>query len=342
MGIKKKGKDYYLDYSTYEINDKGERERRRHQEKIGPSLALAEAILRKKLLEITEEKYFPQAPGKPHVMLRDFIERYMAESRATKSRKMQLVDHNSTRHLAERLGDLALHTITPGDVQQYVQARLEEVSPSSVNREISCLKTMLNRAVTWELLEVNQLARVKKLPEPPERIRYLSKDEVKRLISHCLTHMVPIVWCALFTGMRKMEILGLTWADVDLEKRFIFVRYPTQSKKQGRLVPVGKRLFKILTELPRKNEFVFGGLKDIKKGFASACRKAKIKDFRFHDLRHTAASWMAMEGVPLPAMQKILGHAKIEMTMRYVQLSDELLRKAIDTLENTLAPDMDF
>ncbi len=337
MGIVKKGKDYYIQYSLYVVNEDGEKERVQKQEKIGPSRQLAEAAHQKRLLERTEQKFFPREEKKKPITLSDFIPRYMANSKLTKSPKMQDVDYNSTRHLEKHLGDEYLHAITPGKVQEYIEKRLKEVSPSSTNRDISCLKTMLNRAVEWELLEANPVAKVKKLLEPPERIRYLMKEEIIRLLACCIAHLVPIVQMALWTGMRKGEIMRLKWCNVDMKNRMIQVKYPTRSKKQGRIVPIGKKLLKVLEGLTKDHEFVFRGLKDPKKGFKAACRKAGIQDFRFHDLRHTAASWMIMAGVNIVAVQKILGHAKIEMTLRYVQLNEETLRQAVETLENELA-----
>jgi integrase len=85
--------------------------------------------------------------------------------------------------------------------------------PTTVNKEVALLKAMLNRAIAWGLLDTNPILRVKKLPEPEGRVRYLAPEEIERLLAACPPHLRPIVVCALHTGMRRGEILGLTCGD---------------------------------------------------------------------------------------------------------------------------------
>lgn len=215
-------------------------------------------------------------------------------------------------------------------------------SAATCNRELACLKGMLNKAVAWGFLEKNPAANVKLLPEPRGRTRYLSVEGAGKLLNVCPSHLRPIVLCALETGMRRGEILNLRWEDVDLKNGPMYIG----ETKTGasRHVPMSERLRRTLQKLPRRlgTDYVFVGRKglgedgapfrDVNSSFERACSKAVIEHFRFHDLRHTAASHMVMAGVPLRTVGEILGHKTSSMTERYAHLSPEHKRKAVESL----------
>jgi integrase len=122
------------------------------------------------------------------------------------------------------------------------------ISPTTVNKEVALLKAMLNKAITWRYLDVNPLRTVKRLPEPDGRLRYLDTDEIDRLLAACPPHMHPIVICALHTGMRRGEILGLTWDRVDMKQRFLHL-VKTKTRK-ARTIPINDPLMEALRHLP--------------------------------------------------------------------------------------------
>lgn len=166
--------------------------------------------------------------------------------------------------------------------------------------------------------------------------------EAGRLLETCSPHVFPIVLCALETGMRRGEILGLRWEDVDLERRILYVG----ETKTGipRHVPISSRLAEVLRYRAGNGlgEYVFAGapgigkrgrpFHDVRTAFENACRRAGIAGFRFHDLRHTAASHMVMAGVPIKVVGEILGHATVSMTERYSHLLPEHKLRAVDML----------
>jgi integrase len=256
----------------------------------------------------------------------------------------------SDRHRIETLKSQfrgsTLTEITPDRVDRYRSERLttkrtgrsSPISPTTVNKEVALLKAMLNRAIVWGLLATNPILRVKKLPEPEGRVRYLEAEEIERLLAACPPHLGPIVVCALHTGMRRGEILGLTWERVDMENRMIRVT-GTKSGK-SRSIPINDPLFEELRRLPRhlKTDYVFWNHEtetrfvSIKKAWATTLRKVGIANFRFHDLRHTFASYVQMGLGDLRATQVLLGHADPRMTQRYAHLSDERLREAVRAL----------
>jgi len=217
---------------------------------------------------------------------------------------------------------------------------------ASVNREMAVLKHMLNKAVEWGMLEVNPFRKGSSLmlKENNKRMRFLSEGEVAALLRESPDHLRPIVQTALLTGMRSGEILTLTWDQV---RDGIIYLTETKSNK-GRQIPVNGSLEIILKELRRRyqlrSSYVFckedgSRYGSVKTAFGSACRRAGITGFRFHDLRHTFASHMVMAGVDMKTLQEILGHADIKMTMRYAHLSPGHLREAVQAVNHLVRTD---
>jgi integrase len=179
---------------------------------------------------------------------------------------------------------------------------------------------------------------VKCLKEPPGRLRYLTGEEMDALVGACSPHLRPIVLTALHTGMRKSEILGLTWQEIDFGVRTITVHHTKNNER--RVIPMNRTLYEELRQLPRHlhSPYVFCNEQgerydEVKRSFNTACRKAGIIDFRFHDLRHTFASHLIMNDISLKAIQTLLGHKDIRMTLRYTHLSGEHLQAAVGILD---------
>ncbi len=214
-------------------------------------------------------------------------------------------------------------------------------SDARVNREMAVLKHMLNKAVEWEMLEVSPFKRGKSLMfrENNCRLRFLSDEEIEALLDTCAPYRRSIVETALLTGMRLGEILNLKWEQIINGKIYL---QNTKSNKPSQ-IPISNRLAQVFKELRRKNQLrfphVFCGprgepYKDIRGGFNSACRKAGITNFRFHDLRHTFASHLVMRGMTLKAVMELLGHSDIKMTMRSAQLAPGHLEDAVNALND--------
>jgi integrase len=200
---------------------------------------------------------------------------------------------------------------------------------------------MLNKAVEWGMLEVSPFKRGKSLmfKENNERLRFLTEEEIKPLLSACLPHLRPIVETALLTGMRAGELLSLRWDQI--VNGMIYLK-DTKSNKP-RQIPISERLEQVLKEVRRRHQlkspYIFcnkegNRFNDLRASFKSACRKTGIVDFRFHDLRHTFASHMVMRGVGLRAVQELLGHCDMKLTMRYAHLAPGHLRDSINVLND--------
>ena len=216
------------------------------------------------------------------------------------------------------------------------------VTPSTVNRELAILRHLLRLAEEW-----GYIAKVPKIRlgrEPEGRLRFLAEDEIPRLLAACEAkaakspYLLPVVTVALHTGMRKGEILGLTWERVDFARGVLQLEHTKSGRR--REVPMNRAVDDALAGLPgpkaegcvfRKRDGRAWG--NIRTAFEDACREAKVDNFRFHDLRHTCASWLVMKGRSLKEVQEILGHREFTMTLRYAHLSPDRLRDAVASLE---------
>jgi integrase len=181
--------------------------------------------------------------------------------------------------------------------------------------------------------------------QPPVNDRFLSHDEVRRLVKAArpFPHIRAFVTLSLCTAARQSALLELTWGRVDLKRRIIHLALgddEDEARKARARVPINRRAFRYLTVMQRQAtcpyiiEWGSDRVRSVKKGFAAACRAAKLKGVTPHTLRHTAASWMAMAGVPMFEISKYLGHSDMRITVRrYAHLSPEYLQEAAKSLD---------
>jgi len=247
------------------------------------------------------------------------------------------------RKLSGYFGKKYLTDFTVLDVEQMQSDIIRQgLSVAYANRLTATVKRMFTKASDWELVDESVLKRIRKiklLRGEIKRLRYLSDDEAERLVNNCDKSIKNIVITALNTGMRKSEILRLTWDRVDLKNRVILLDKTKNGER--REIPINDTLYQTLSDIIRnlKTDFVFYNpetLKpfvDIKRSFGAALKKSHILDFHFHDLRHTFASRLAMAGADLPTIQKLLGHKTINMTLRYAHLSNVHLKDAVSMLD---------
>lgn len=250
------------------------------------------------------------------------------------------------KQLVNKFGNLPLRRFSTMLVEQYQTERMQNGNkPATVNRFLATLKHMFTKAVDWNMVEENTLKgirKVKLLQENNKRLRFLSEEECNRLLDSCDSHLKPIVLTAMNTGMRKAEILNLHWDQVDLKHGFILLDITKNGER--RELPINDPLREMLQGQMRRLDapVVFYDpksgqpYKDIKHSFTSACRRAGIKDFHFHDLRHTFASHMVMGGVDLATIKDLLGHKTLSMTLRYAHLAHSHKVKAVDILAQRL------
>ena len=246
------------------------------------------------------------------------------------------------RNWVARLGDRRLDQVLPSDIEQVRSERLNTVEPATINRELAFLKRVYNVAINDGLCDQNPVSKVKFQRENNARVRYLSEEEESRLKAELGDEHWPKIDLAIHTGLRQAEQFGLRWSDIDFQQRVITVR---QSKSgRARRVVMNETAVRILRDLPsrQRSEFVFpsrGGTTSMdahnfaNRVFRPALGRARIDDFRWHDLRHTFASRLVILGASLRAVQEEMGHATILMTMRYSHLSVEQRLKTVRLLD---------
>ena len=299
----------------------------------------------KRLIERRKEALegiVPTPRAKP-IGLKAFLDEYaqhVAHQRGVHTKHLHI------QHLTRILGNPPIHTLTVKVLERYRDIRRSEgVGPATINRELATIKHALTKAASWKLIKKEQreeLKGVQKDKEPPGRLRYLTnQEEEDRLLEGCRGRFKALVIIALHTGMRRGELLRLTWEDVDLEQGFIHI--PQTKSGERRTLPMNETVWRVLTTLRVRHDIPwvfhddegrqYGYIRNI---FLWACKRAKIRDFRFHDLRHTFASRLVMNGSPLATVSQLLGHKSILMTMRYAHLSPQHRMEAVRSLDKNM------
>jgi integrase len=247
-------------------------------------------------------------------------------------------------HLRPFFGDkTTLASIRRADVQKYITHRSGEVSPASIVKELNVLKHLLGLAVEWELIPANPAHGIKAPRVPAGRVRYLQPGELRSVLEACPEWLRPIAGLAVATGMRRGEVLGLRWLDVDLKGGRIML--PQTKNGEGRIVYLNVLAQQALASVSREDakptDYIFTGEsitpENVSLAFLRTCRGVNISDFCFHDLRHTAASWMRMRGADIHTVALILGHKDLRMAARYQHLSPAFLSDAVMLLDGAFA-----
>jgi len=222
-------------------------------ERIGPNKEAAEQRLREVLKARTEGRHINKSAD-AKTKFKDLAARYL-ELPEVKAKRSYDRDKRSLKLLLPFFGDKLLKDIKPGTVEAYRQRRLGEPSgrtpstltaPATVNRELACFKTIFSKAIKNGKAERNPAVGVRQLKENNERDRILSPEEYDRLLAHCPAHLKPVVKVAYHSGMRKSEILNLTWGKVDLKEGFIRLQADDTKTREARSIPLSPELMEML------------------------------------------------------------------------------------------------
>ncbi|MBI4231201.1 MAG: site-specific integrase [Planctomycetes bacterium] len=314
---------------------------RRHREKAARTRELATQVRRKRLDEVDRQKAglgllaadltFP-------VLIRKYRESVLPKKSPTTIRREEEI----LPRLEATFGDRRLLQVTQEDVEAFQSRRKDQVSAATVNREMIVLRRLLSKAVEWRYLWDSPARRVKQLREQNRPFRYLTREEADTLVAACVGHVRVVVLVALHSGLRRGELLALRWRDIDFARGVLTVA----NSKSGRMrhIPMNETLREALHGVERivGSPYVFCNADGkpygtVKTGFWGACRRAGLEGVRFHDLRHTFASWLVIEGKPLAVVRELLGHASFEMTLRYAHLAPDQKADAVASLDRPRA-----
>jgi integrase len=258
-------------------------------------------------------------------------------SEHAKDRRGHATIFTTLAQLQKGLGkDKLASALTAGDLMDYRAKRRgsDGVEARTVNRDFAYLRAAYEHCQRFHRQPVPHIDwKALKAKEAPGRTRFLSKDEYKSLIEVAHESLRPIIICAVSTGLRKDNILSLDWRQVKLAERVIQIKR-TKSNR-AHTVKIGNALVAALSRAPadKRRGKVFD-LTNFRKRWDVAVKAAKLEDFRFHDLRHTFASWARIHGADLADIMEALDHSSISMTMRYAHILPETHRTAFDRVSD--------
>ena len=318
MSLRKRGGTWWIDVAA----PNGERVRRSAGT---ANKALAQEFHDRLKSELWRITHLGQ---KPHRTWNDAVVRWLKEQSHKATAKE---DVTKLRWLDKYLGGKDLTTIARSLLDHITDAKLAQGhSNATVNRTLELVRAILRKCVNdWEWLD--RSPKVRMLKEPTRRIRFLAREEAQRLLQELPEHLADMAAFSLATGLRASNVTGLQWSQVDLNRRLAWV-HPDQAKARKAIpVPlnaeavalVRKQLGKQLTHV-----FSYKGRPITQvstKAWYAALERAGIKDFRWHDLRHTWASWHVQGGTPLFALQELGGWESPEMVRRYAHLAADHL-----------------
>ncbi len=272
---------------------------------------------------------------RPRRTWNEAVIRWLKESSHKKTIGM---DKAHLRWLDRFLRGKYLDEISRSLIDRITDARLAEGRANgTVNRTLEIVRAILRRAVgEWEWLEKAPQFRL--LKEPTRRVRFITQEEARRLLAELPSHLADMAAFSLATGLRRSNVTGLQWTQVDMERRVAWI-HPDEAKAQKAIpVPLNAEALNLIrAQLGRHLTHVFSYQgKPVKqlntKAWYGALKRAGIENFRWHDLRHTWASWHAQNGTPLHALQELGGWNSVEMVRRYAHFSAEHLAPYADRL----------
>ena len=290
---------------------------------------------------------------KKRILFEKFAKQYLEHAKTIKRLSSYKRDEGSVKRLTSFFKGKYLSDITPWLIERYRKERLMEVSKATVNRERTCLSAMFTLAKKWGFVKENPVNEVKRYTERRRDVKPLTPEKERELMERLKNdprswHVWAIVLVALYTGMRKGEILMLLKENVNLKKRMIHL---TDTKNgEARDIPLSAMLTTVIKEAiarSRKDSpYVFASPKtgkpftDVKTSFSKATEKVGLAGFRFHDLRHTWCSRMCELGIAETAIMKAGGWKTRSMISRYSHPSMDYIREALEKLNEvpTIVP----
>ena len=303
--------------------------------------------------EIIAENY-KVLPKHRSVSLQELSDRYMEYAKTKKrSWKRDIVSLKNILRMEidnKKLGEYPVDTIKVVHVQKYQIRRKREMDKkftakgideedrnyATCNRELACLRHIFNIGIEWEFLHKNPVAsKLVRFDKEKPRDRILDNDQLAKLLEACSGQLRQSVLVAINTGMRRGEIFGLKWEKLNLESGKIEVKHIKSG--DDRTIPINSFLWNLLSSMGRDSSLVFTNtigrkISDVRTAWHKALKQVNIKDFRFHDLRHTVATILAQAKVHESVIALILGHKRTSITSRYINPQWNEMVQAVEIL----------
>jgi integrase len=296
---------------------------------------------------IREGRHFKTAEAKKH-SLADMVDRYITDVLPSKPKQIINQGHQ-LRWWKDQIGLHLLSDITPALLVQCRDDLGKTRSPATVVRYMAALSHALTIAVNeWQWIEDSPIRKVKKPKESRGRVRFLNNEERAQLLDACKQssndQLYTCVILALSTGMRQGELMNLKWPDIQLNDSYLILHETKNGER--RRVPLSGHALNLLKKLNTVRRIdttiLFPSKKDaskpidLRRPFAMALKKAEVEDFRWHDLRHSTASYLAMNGASLAEIAEVLGHKTLQMVKRYAHLSDGHVSSVVESMNTKI------
>jgi integrase len=336
MGLYKRGSVWWMSFIYH-----GQQFRRSTETE---NKKLAERIFDKVKGEIAEGKWFPRLEGEDKTFT-ELMERYLEEySSVNKAKSSHIRDRGLATHLLKSFKDTYLTDITPSMISDYkVKRRKDGVSPRTINYELTLMGHAFNIAILeWDWVKDNPVKRVKKDRVHNTIERWLTSEEEERLLKESPPWLQDIIIFAIHTGLRQSEILDLTWSQIDMTRRTMTI---SEQKNRGiDTLPLNETVTGVLTKrqghcfvacdyvFPSNNQTRMNN-RNLVRAFKIATERAKVHNFRFHDLRHTFATRLVQSGVGIYEVQTLGRWKSPSMVMRYAHHNPESLRASIEVMD---------
>ena len=296
---------------------------------------------------IIEGRYFKTAEAKRHTVA-DLVDRYCRDVLPRKGKENAYTQERQLHWWKAQLGHYALANVTPALLAECRDQLARDRANSTVCGYLAALSHAFTIAVReWSWLDDSPMRKVSKPKQPRGRVRFLSDEERQRLLTACQAsrnpHLYLVVVLALSCGARKGELVGLRWPDVD-HKRGTLTFQETKNGER-RTVPLTGHALDLMRHHAKVRRLdtllVFPNdhgnrFFRFREAFENAVKRAGITDFHFHDLRHTAASYLAMNGASLHEIAEVLGHKTLAMVKRYVHLSEAHTRGVVERMNRAV------
>lgn len=292
------------------------------------------------LVRLKADAYDAQhKPLQPDRSWKEAVTRYVSEL-DNDNRRIATRDH--LRQLHPFLAELPLNGINMDSLRPFIRHRKEVdgVSNATVNRALEIVRRILHLARDeWRWLD--SFPRIRMLSEPKRRVRFLSRQEADALLKALPAHLRPVVSYGLATGCRMGEILDLEWNRVDFDRRVAWLDHGTTKNGDGRGIPLNNDAILALRAVEGDHDrwcFTYQKkrMDRVGSGFKRALKRAGITNFRFHDLRHTWASWHVTNGTSLQELMELGGWKSYEMVLRYAHLAPDHLSHAAARIERAI------
>lgn len=251
-------------------------------------------------------------------------------------------DAGKLRWLEKYLSPYCLDEITRDVVDVVIQAKRREAGPSTVNRYLALVRAILRMARDdWEWIQ--RVPRIRMLKEPPARVRWLPPLDAVRLLSELPPHLRSMAVFALATGLRQSNVTRLRWDQVDLQRGMAWIHAKDSKNRKAFPVPLNADAMAILRSqmgVNREWVFIYRGKpvgRTSTRAWKLAKERAGIVDFRWHDLRHTWASWHAQNGTGLRELMDLGSWSTIQMVLRYAHLGGDHLKVPASHIEGILS-----